>query len=107
MEQDAHWECSADEQQALVRLHATSKRTWRRDIVEMMRLHPGKFSILNVGTTDDGERLYTFDEFAAHFKGHKGSIGNEELLRLMYDDMDHVNATQIKFTAIHRWYCTI
>ena len=94
-----HWECTDQMQQELIKLYSKNKKQWQKKICAMIREHPSKFSILTVGVTDDGDNLYTFEEFKDHFKG----VLNDKLLKLMYDDMDHVDENNIKFVAIHRW----
>mmetsp|Transcript_22861 Transcript_22861/g.36722 ORF Transcript_22861/g.36722 Transcript_22861/m.36722 type:complete len:1193 (+) Transcript_22861:40-3618(+) len=94
------WECTAAMQEELIELHGSNKKKWHTEIANMIREHPQKFGILTVGTHDDGDNELTFDEFKEHFQG---AIENEKLLRLIYDDIDHCDATHIKFVAIHRW----
>lgn len=94
------WECTAEMQKDLIKLHKQNKKKWHTQIATMIREHPDKFSILTVGVEDDGDNLYSFEEFKDHFKG---AMDNENLLKLIYDDMDHVEDDAIKFIAIHRW----
>ena len=94
------WICTDEMQTDLIKLHASDKKKWRLSTSKMIREHPTKFSILTVGTADDGDNLYTFDEFCSHFEA---SINNKQLLQLIYDDIDHHDDDHIKFIAIHRW----
>eukprot|EP01084_Bolivina_argentea_P185006 319054_1 len=97
---DDNWECSVEMQEKLIKLHSTNKKKWKTDITKMMRDHPSKFSILTVGVKDDGDNLYTFEEFSSHFES---SINNKQLLKLIYNDINHYDDTHIKFIAITNW----
>lgn len=102
--EDPEWECSEQLQLALVQLHEKDPKEWHIDIVTMVHAHPSKFEILNVlEMEEDSQKLYTFDEFAEIFKEREGSIHNEQLLRLMFDSMDHSDADHVTSEAIDRF----
>jgi len=102
----SHWKCSSELQQSLVKLHGKNKDQWRSNIVTMVQAYPAKFEILNVAKTEDTDYLYSFGEFASYFKETEGSIHNEQLLKLMFDDMEKYDAKHVKLEHINQWLST-
>ena len=101
--EDPEWNCAEEQQQALVELHGKNSSQWHFDIVTMVQAHPSKFEILNAAKTEDTDYLYSFGEFASYFKGKEGSIHNEQLLRLMFDDMEKYDGNHVKLGQIDQW----
>merc|ERR1719295_1205993 len=105
-EEISHWKCSSELQHSLVKLHGKNKDQWRSNIVTMVQAYPAKFGILNVAKREDPDCLYSFGEFASYFKETEGSIHNEQLLRLMFDDMEKYDAKHVKLEHINQWLST-
>jgi len=107
--EDPDWRVSPELQQALIELYAKNPHQWRVDIVTMVQAHPSRFNILDAAKTEDiaSDYLYPFNEFASHFRNKEGSIHNEELLRLMFDDMQKYDDKHVKLETISQWMNTI
>lgn len=104
--EDHNWNCSDEHQQSLVDLHGKDKEYWHTAVVTTVQAHPSKFDILEVVKTEDNDYLYSFNEFAAHFKDKEGSIKDDQLLRLMFDDMEKYDEKHVKLQSIGQWFST-
>jgi len=109
LREDPDWRCSEELQQALVALHANNPHHFRVEVVTMVRSHPSMFDILEAAKIEDiaPDYLYPFHEFAAYFTEKEGSIHNEQLLRLMFDDMQKYDDRHVKLETVHQWMSTI
>jgi len=113
--EDYDWICTDERQQELIALFATSHHKWHNEIASMVQSHPSKFEVLNIGTAHDGGHdpaaiTFTFDEFSSHFKGRPGTIHNDQLLRMIYDDVERrlkaesgSDSVVVKLIDIHLW----